>query len=168
MCLANTHADRAKNILQEDLQLSGCLAQSTLLDRFLIHSPLYYQNPYRTDPLSFAQMQHPRAAQYSPSFCNEKQARDRCLGFYSKGFFHSLMNRLANRLCFVFNNTTYRVLLLHRRTGSIRVVLLQVSSLYTIRCCGATPDRVYCLPMFSCLTARIYIVSRFLRPGLWL
>lgn len=72
-----THADRAKDILQEDLlQLSGCLAQSTLLDRFLIHSPLYYQNPYRTDPLSFAQMQHPRAAQYSPSFFAMRDRRE--------------------------------------------------------------------------------------------
>lgn len=85
------HADRAEDILQEDLrQLCGYLAQSTLPDRFLIHSLLYYQNRYRTDPLSFAQMQHPRAAQHSLSFCNERQARGRCLGFYSKGFFHSL------------------------------------------------------------------------------
>lgn len=75
LCLAITHADRAKDILQEDLrQLCGCLAQLTLVDRFLIHSLLCYQNRYRTDPLSFVQMQHPRAAQYSLSFCNERQA----------------------------------------------------------------------------------------------
>lgn len=91
MSLAITHADRAQDILQEDLrQLCGSLAQLTLPDRFLIHSLLCYQNRYRTDLLSFAQMQHPRAAQYSLSFCNERQARGRYLGFYFKGFFHSL------------------------------------------------------------------------------
>lgn len=85
------HADRAEDILQEDLrQVCGYLAQLTLPDHFLIRSLLYYQNRYRTDPLSFAQMQHPRAAQHSLSVCNERQARGRGLGFYSKCFFHSL------------------------------------------------------------------------------
>lgn len=75
LCLAMAHADRAEGVLQEDLrQLCGCLAQLTLPDRFLIHSLLSYQNRYRTDPLSFAEMQHPRAAQHFLSFCNGRQA----------------------------------------------------------------------------------------------
>lgn len=66
LCLAMAHANRAEDVHQEDLrQVCGYLAQLTLPDRFLIRSLLYYQNPYRMDPLSFAQMQHPRAAQHS-------------------------------------------------------------------------------------------------------